>query len=171
MIISRVIWKLIGYVSPIRYARHIGVNIGNNNFIRTLYWSSEPYLITIGNNVQITSDVRFHTHGGGHVLRSQIPDYDTFGKIIVKDWAYIGAGSQIMPGVTIGTHSLVAAGSVVTKSVPDYTVVGGNPAKILCTIEEFKQRNIKHNLHCKQMNAQEKKKFLLSLNDDSFITK
>lgn len=52
-------WRFL--VSPIDYARHIGVFVGENSFIATRKWSSEPYLITIGNNVQITSGVAF-TH-------------------------------------------------------------------------------------------------------------
>ncbi len=52
-------------------------------------------------------------------------------KIVVKDKAWIGFNSIIMKGVTIGEGSVVAAGSVVTKDVPDWTVVGGNPAKII----------------------------------------
>ena len=56
-------WKHIA--SPLDYARHIGVSIGENCLIATRSWSTEPYLITIGNNVQITNGVSIHTHGGG----------------------------------------------------------------------------------------------------------
>lgn len=164
-------WKLIGYLSPEKYARHLGVKIGKNCFIRTLNWSSEPYLITIGDNCQITSDVRFHTHGGGHVLRDEIPNFDMFGKIVIGDWVYIGAGTQIMPGVTIGSHSLVAAGSIVTKSVPAYCVVGGNPARVICSVDDFKKKNLKYNLNCKSYDAVEKKKMLLSTSEGKFIKK
>ncbi|KAA6307584.1 hypothetical protein EZS27_040743, partial [termite gut metagenome] len=51
--------------------------------------------------------------------------------IVIKDKAWIGFHSIIMKGVTIGEGAIVAAGSVVTKDVPDYAVVGGNPAKII----------------------------------------
>ena len=68
--------------------------------------------MTIGNNVQVTNDVSIHTHGGGNCIRKDHPDFDTFGKVIIEDWAYIGSFSQIMPGVTIGEGALVAAGSV-----------------------------------------------------------
>lgn len=154
-----------------KYARHIGVNIGKNCRIATRLWSSEPYLITIGNNVQITRGVSIHTHGGGHSVRKQIPDFDIFGKVVIKDWAYIGAHSQIMPGVTIGEGALVAAGSVVTKSVPDRTVVGGNPAKVICTTQEFVEKNAKYNVQSKHMSKSEKMSYLLSLPDDKFIKK
>ena len=158
-------------VSPEKYARHIGVKIGKNCFISTREWSSEPYLITIGNNVQITRNVAIHTHGGGNAVRSKYPDFDAFGKVVIEDWAYIGAYSQIMPGVTIGEGAIVAAGSIVTKSVAPRTVVGGNPARYICTVDEYIQRNLKYNLHCKAMTKEEKKRFLLSLPDDKFIKK
>jgi acetyltransferase-like isoleucine patch superfamily enzyme len=154
-----------------KYARHIGVNIGKHCLISTRNWSSEPYLITIGNNVQLTNGVSIHTHGGGQAVRSFCPDFDIFGKVVIKDWAYIGANSQIMPGVTIGEGALVAAGSVVTKSVPPHTVVGGNPARYICTIEEFYERNKEFNIGIKGKSLQEKKKILLSLPDDRFIKK
>lgn len=76
-----------------------------------------------------------------------------------------------MPGVTIGDHVLVAAGSVVTKSVPDNVVVGGNPAKILCTIDEYIERNMRYNLNSKGLSSVDKKNLLLSLPEEKFIRK
>ena len=108
---------------------------------------------------------------GGNVIRRQIADFDSFGKVVIKDWDYIGAHAQIMPGVTIGEGSIVAAGSVVTKSVPDGMVVGGNPAKIICSVNDYLQRNVKYNLKTKGMSIKNKKHYLLSLNDDVFIKK
>lgn len=157
--------------SPEQYARHIGVNIGKNCVIENRNWSTEPYLITIGNNCAITKGVRISTHGGGRVVRSFAPDFDMFGKVLIEDWVYIGANSQIMPGVTIGEGALVAAGSVVTKSVPPHTVVGGNPARYICTVEEYYERNKKYNLKTKGLSPQDKKKHLLSLPDGCFVKK
>lgn len=53
------------------------------------------------------------------------------GEVHIKTGAWIGIGACIMPGVVIGEHSIVAANSVVTKDVPDYSIVGGVPAKII----------------------------------------
>ena len=167
-ILSLIYWRI---ASPEKYARHLGVTIGNNCLIDTRNWSSEPYLITIGNNCQITHCVSIYTHGGGQSIRKICPDFDMFGKVVIEDWAYIGAYSQIMPGVTIGEGALVAAGSVVTKSVAPHTVVGGNPARYICTTEEFYERNKKYNNRTKGLSLQEKKKILLSLSDDKFIKK
>lgn len=161
-------WKRI--VSSMSYARHLGVTIGDGCLISTRYWSSEPYLIYIGNHVQVTDCVSFHTHGGGNSIRREHPEFEAFGKIIIEDWAYIGAWSHIMAGVTIGEGALVAAGSVVTKSVAPHTVVGGNPAKYICTTEEYYERNKKYSFG-RRLKAAEKKTFLLSLPEDKFIKK
>ena len=161
-------WRL---QTPERYARHIGVVIGKGCLIATRKWSSEPYLISIGNYVQITEGVSFHTHGGGNVLRDVIPDFDVFGRIEIQDYAYVGAGSHILPGVTIGRNALVAAGSVVTKSVLPNTVVGGNPARYICTIEEYVNRNLKYNVKTYGLPSEKKKEILLSLPDSLFIKK
>ena len=162
-------WTVLA--SPEKYARHLGAKIGKNCFIDTRYWGNEPYLITIGNNVAVTSGVRIHTHGGARVARRQFPNFDLFGKVIIKDWVYIGSGAQIMPGVTIGEGAMVAAGSIVTKSVPPGVVVAGNPARVLCSVEDYIERNQKYNLNSKGMDSKTKKEFLLSLPDERFIKK
>ena len=72
-------------------------------------------------------------------------------------------------GVTIGNNVLIAAGSVVTKSVPDNVVIGGNPARIICTINEYLQRNLQYNTDTKGLQRVDKKKFLLNMPDSKFI--
>lgn len=165
--------KILKFLAkPEQWARKQGVVLGKNTFVADKdHWPKEAYLIKIGDNCQITSGVRFFTHGGAHLFRKTTPDADFFGKINVGDWCYIGARSLIMPGVSIGNCSIVAAGSVVTKSVPDGVVVGGNPAKVICTIDDFLARNKTFVLHTKKMSFEEKKKHLLSLPDDAFIQK
>lgn len=167
------IYKFYWYfiASPQKYAHHLGVKIGKHCLINTRYWPSEPYLVTIGDNVQITHNVSIHTHGGGNAIRQQHPDFDVFGKVVIEDWAYIGAFSQIMPGVTVGEGALVAAGSVVTKSVAPHTVVGGNPARYICTTDEFYEKNKKFNVDTKGKSQAEKKHVLLGLPEEMFIKK
>ena len=162
-------WRFVA--SPEKYARHIGVTIGKNCFISTREWGNEPYLITVGDNVQVTRCVSIHTHGGGNSIRKEHPDFDMFGKVVIEDWAYIGAYAHIMPGVTIGEGALVGAGSIVTKSVAPHTVVAGNPARVLCTTEEFYEKNKRYDVGTKRMSSEEKKKYLLSLPDEKFIKK
>lgn len=158
-------------VSPEELLRHLGAKVGNNCLISTKNFGTEPYLIEIGNNVQITHGVSIHCHGGGNFMRKTIPDFDVFGKVRICDWVYIGAYSQIMPGVTIGEGAIVAAGSVVTKSVPPFTIVGGNPAKIIGNTEDYIERNAGYNVHTKGMDKDKKKKILLSIPEEMFIKK
>ena len=141
--------------------------------ISTRYWSSEPYLITIGNHVQVTDCVSFHTHGGGNCIRKEHSDFDAFGKITIEDWVYIGAWSHIMPGVTIGEGALVAAGSVVSKSVPPKSVVAGNPARYICSTSEYYERNKTYDIGIKgkRFSAKERMDYLLSLPEENFIVK
>lgn len=154
-----------------KLARFNGVKIGKECDIKNVSFGSEPYLISIGNRVQITDGVKIFTHGGGHVLREKYPDIDFFGKVVIKDNVYIGNNCLIMPGVTIGSNVLVAAGSVVTKSVPNGVVVGGNPAKVLSSITDFEEKMLSKNVASKGMNKTEKEKYLLSLPDNKFIEK
>ena len=105
------------------------------------------------------------------MVRHIDPSFDAFGKVVIGDDVYIGANALIMPGVTMGDHVLVAAGSVVTKSIPSGVVVAGNPSKIICTIEDFYDRNKKYNMKTKGLNSKEKKTHLLKMNEDMFIKK
>lgn len=154
------------------WARYCGVKIGQGCMISGKdHWSTEPYLISIGDNCDITDGVKIHTHGGSRVVRNLHPDFDCFGKVTIGNRVYIGAGSHIMPGVTIGDNVLIAAGSIVTKSIPSGVVVGGNPAKYICTIEDYINRNIKYNLNTKNLDSKTKMNILCTLDESLFISK
>ena len=76
-----------------------------------------------------------------------------------------------MPGVTIGDNVLIAAGSIVTKSIPPNVVVAGNPAKYVCSIEEYIEKNKKYNTDSKGLSNERKKELLLSLDESKFVHK
>lgn len=157
-------------MSSVDFLRWQGVKIGDNCCIYSYSFGSEPYLIEIGNHVQITAGVKFFTHGGGWVLREEYPDFDCFGKIKVGNNVYIGNDALIMPGVTIGNNVVIGAGTVVTKSVPDNSVVAGNPGRIIGNISSFKEKMLKYNFHSKSV--KNKKAFILSEeHKDLFIQK
>lgn len=89
--------------------------------------------VSIGNDVRLAQNV---------VLSGLNHNYDAIDSpihaqgvstkpIIIEDESWIGANVVIVPGVTVGRHAIVAAGSVVTKNVPSYSVVAGNPARVL----------------------------------------
>jgi acetyltransferase-like isoleucine patch superfamily enzyme len=108
-----------------------GVNIGHH--VRVGMGNVIIGPVTIGNNVIMAQNVVLS--GLNHVYTN--PDTAiqfqpvTTAEIIIDDDCWIGANVVITAGVSIGKHSVVAGGSVVTKAVPPYTIVGGNPAKPL----------------------------------------
>lgn len=106
------------------------VTVGNNVTIKSgvFLWDG----ITIEDNVFIGPNATFTND---KAPRSKIYPSE-FARTIVKAGASIGANATILPGLTIGIKSMVGAGAVVTKSVPDYAVVVGNPAKVIKYIKE-----------------------------------
>jgi acetyltransferase-like isoleucine patch superfamily enzyme len=91
----------------------------------------EPYLVRLGKNVWLTDDVRLLTHDASLTMLSRVHGgvLRKFGSITLEDNVFIGMNSTLMPGVRVGTGSVIAAGSVVTRNVPPGSIVGGNPAK------------------------------------------
>lgn len=152
--------------------RQEGMKIGHDTTFHDDFWRwAEPYLIEVGNHCQITHGVKALTHGGAHVARENLPSFDVFGRVKIGDWVYIGSNALIMPGVSIGDHCLVAAGSVVTKSVPAGYVVGGNPARIICKTEDYIGHNSQYDMKTKVMSVQEKKEYLLQQDESRFVVK
>ncbi len=97
--------------------------------------------VTIGEGVQIGAWVGIFTHSSHIAVRLHGKNYINVDKhdrigyirspVVVGDYCFIGAGACILPGVSLGRGCLVAAGAVVTKSFPDFSVVQGNPAKVI----------------------------------------
>lgn len=153
-------------MDPIKYAKSIGVNIGKDcEFYRDILWGSEPYLITVGNKVRITSGCKFITHDGGiWVLRNtnQLESADIFGKITIGDNVHIGCNAIIMPGVTIGNNCIIGCGAIVTKDVPSNSIVGGVPAKYIKSIDEYYDKHKENFDYTKNLTKSEKKEYLLN---------
>jgi acetyltransferase-like isoleucine patch superfamily enzyme len=125
----------------ITYARKIGVSIGDNCRIYTRRWGSEPWLISVGNKVTITNGVRFINHDGSTWLISdERGRRQLYRKITIGNNVFIGMDCIILPGVKIEDNVIVAAGSVVTKSIPSNSVVGGNPARIITEFNTYRER-------------------------------
>ena len=126
----------------IRLARRLGVRIGSNCELYYCNLSTEPYLISIGNNCKITYGVTFMTHDGAKWVLEQNHDFEgtKFGPITIRDNSFVGVNSIIMPDVEIGPNSIVGAGSIVTGDVPPNTVYAGNPARFICTYEEYLEK-------------------------------
>lgn len=115
--------------NSIKYARKIGVKVGNEcRFTGNPRWGSEPWLIQVGNHVLLSAEVNFVTHDAGTFLFRDTEEYKDvfkFAPIVIHDNCFIGMRSTLLPGIEIGPNSVVAAGSVVTRSVPPGEVWGG----------------------------------------------
>nr|WP_315154610.1 sugar O-acetyltransferase [uncultured Flavobacterium sp.] len=114
----------------INYGKH--TKIGKNVFINFDCVFLDLGGITIEDNVLIAPKVNLLSEG--HPILPENRHSLTVGHIHIKKNVWIGANATILQGVTIGENAVVAAGSVVSKDVPDNTIVGGIPAKILKTI-------------------------------------
>lgn len=154
-------------MSHVGYAKYRGVQMLDGGKTVYIYgdpfsmFGTEPWCIRLGRNVHITRDVLFLNHDGGTLLfRHIIPDIEITKPIVVGDNVYIGARSIIMPGVTIGNNCIVAAGSVVTKDIPDNFVFGGVPAKLIKSTSEYFIKIEKESLHLGHLKGKEKDKEL-----------
>lgn len=108
------------------------ITIGKNSRINHGVYIQGRCNVSIGENVVLSARAMIFDSGLDVNLITKtdnLPHIVSFVKI--ENNAWIGAGSIILPGVTIGHHSVVAAGSIVTKDVEPYSVVGGNPAKFI----------------------------------------
>lgn len=162
--------KLYEYrlVSAATIGKKIGAKIGNK--CRVLddpfnVFGTEPYLVSIGNHVELTHGVRLVTHDGSvWVLRelySECRKIDRFGKIVIGDNVFLGVGTIVLPGVTIGNNVIVGAGSVVTKDIADNKVYAGVPARPINNIEEFRKKVIGSGVdESKEMSNKEKERYI-----------
>lgn len=177
--ISNLIDKIrLGFASKkgtVRYFRSKGMKIGSNCDInKSLNVISEPYLVTLGDNVRITSGVKMITHDGGVIvarrmeeIKSICPDIekaDIFGRITVGNNVHIGVDAIIMPGVTIGSNCLIGAGAVVVHDIPDNSVAVGVPARVIKTIEQYVRDNMDDMVFIKHLSYEEKREYLENRN-------
>lgn len=133
------------------------INCGENVFIDSTVDIYGPHNMTIGSNVHIQFGCKFFadavggvTIGDGCIFAHEVQvltrnhNYDSEDlqyipydqryiekPVVIGEYCWIGARAMILPGVKIGKGVVVAAGSVVTKDIPDYAVVGGNPARVI----------------------------------------
>lgn len=151
------VWAFSKY-KPVEYARWVGVNIGKNpHFYGPTSWGTEPWLITIGDNVHITGNCKFINHDGGTLIfRDKIPDLEISKPIVVGNNVYIGEETMILPGAHIGNNCVIGARSVVTKDIPDNSVAAGVPARVIKTTDQYLQKLKRESLHLGHLKGKEK---------------
>lgn len=132
-----------GYISQLR---KIGVVIGENNYIgrNVSFGRGGRDPIEVGNDCVITGCTILGHDASPALFVSRLNKNRSMNnrislkrKTIIKDKCFIGVGAVIMPGVIVGPESIVAAGAIVTKDVQPRTIIGGNPAKVIGSIDDF----------------------------------
>ncbi len=121
--------------------------LGEGSIVMSPLTAVRPHMVSIGRNVTVMNGCLMMAAGGitiedGAQIAANVQlvsnNHDPYERNIITcrpvricEGAWIGAGSTVLPGVTVGKHAIVGAASVVTKSVPDYAVAVGNPAKVI----------------------------------------
>lgn len=139
-----------------------GVKMGINCRINCNILTAESYLIELGDNVTISDHVSFITHDNSisKVLPGQS---DLYGRIIIGNDCFIGAHSILMYGVTLEANTIVASGSVVTKSFNEKNIIiGGNPARIIGHCDKYAEKSRDKAVSLSSLPAEEKRKRLMN---------
>lgn len=157
LIYKKIIEITYGKLFPISYARIIGVTIGNNCRMINVKYSTEPYLIKIGNHVSATS-VHFENHDGGvWCFREGIAGIDIIKPIIIGNNVYIGYGTVVLPGVKIGDNVIIGACALVSRDIPPNSVAVGIPARVIKTIDDYMAKAISIGDNTKLLSRKAKK--------------
>lgn len=114
----------------------VGKNFGRLNGV--ILDPSHCWLIEIGDNVTLAPRVHILCHDAS---TKQFLNYTKIGRVVIGDNVFIGAESVVLPNVKIGNNVIIGANSTVTKDIPDNVVATGNPAQIICTLEEYLERH------------------------------
>ena len=117
---------------------------GDHCYLQPWNFGTEPYMISLGNNVHVASGVTFINHDIT-ALMFRYMDNDPLiqerkGKIVIGDNVFIGSNSIVLYDVTIGNNVIIGAGSIVTKDIPDGCVAAGIPCRIIGKFEDYKKK-------------------------------
>jgi maltose O-acetyltransferase len=116
----------------VNFGAGTGIRIGDNSALAPNCWISND--TTIGRDVMMAPDVTIlsATHGTESIdVPMRLQPVPPKRPVVIGDDVWLGTRIIILPGVYIGSHSIIGAGSVVTKDVPEYSIVAGNPARVI----------------------------------------
>ncbi len=134
-IIKEFLYRLRGEYTTeklISMGMKVGKNFGRLNNV--ILDPSHCWLIEIGDNVTMAPRVHILCHDAS---TKQFMNYTKIGRVNIGNNVFIGAESVVLPGVNIGNNVIIGANSTVTHDIPDNSVVAGSPARVLCSLEEY----------------------------------
>lgn len=133
--LKNILYRLRGEYTTeqlLKMGMKVGKNFGRLNGV--ILDPSHCWLIEIGDNVTMAPRVHILCHDAS---TKHFMNYTKIGRVTIGDNVFIGAESVVLPGVTIGNNVIVGANSTVTHDIPDNTVVAGTPAKLICTLDDY----------------------------------
>ena len=113
----------------------VGKNFGRLNGV--ILDPSHCWLIEIGDNVTMAPRVHILCHDAS---TKAFLNYTKIGRVTIGNNVFIGAESVVLPGVTIGNNVIIGANSTVTHDIPDNMVCAGTPARLICTLDEYLEK-------------------------------
>lgn len=154
--------KTLSYFNVKKYMKHyikhlqlLGVNIPDYNGLTYIapdakLDGSNYHLLNLGQGITISSGVRMlvHDYSVSRGIRIATNEFDSkirfriMKPITIKDGAFIGADTILLPGSLIGQNTVIGAGSVVHGEIPDNVVAAGNPAKVISALEDFGRKHL-----------------------------
>lgn len=140
--IGRIVEELLGksekaFINPpfyCDYGSHI--EVGKNFFANYNCTIIDVAKVRIGDNCMLAPNVAIYTAGHPVHPDSRNSLYEYGAEVTIGDNVWIGGNAVILPGVKIGSNTVIGAGSVVTKDIPDWVIAGGNPCKVIRKITE-----------------------------------
>ena len=139
----RHLWALTNSKRLVYYLKSQGVSIRGDVFFRSPLTTridlTRPTLVSFGDNVDINKNFQLLTHDyGSFVFRNKFCDFlNSSGAVSIGSNIYFGTNVTVLKGVSIGDNCIIAACSVVNKSIPANSVAAGVPCKVICSIEEY----------------------------------
>lgn len=146
------LWLIPSDGKRAEWCKKHGVFAGVGDAVRIMDRKIPLYsrLIKFHNNIQVASDVHFVTHDATYSVFNMLPDSrmgvakypEHIGCIEVMDNVFIGSNTTILGGVRIGPNAIVAAGSLINKDVPEGSIVGGVPARVIGRFEDLRNKRM-----------------------------
>ena len=120
--------------------RNMGMVIGDDVWLpdSTTIDTSHCFLISIGDHCGFGEECVLLAHDA---QMDEYLDAARLGRVVIHDSCHLGARTIVLPGVTIGPRTIVGAGSVVTRTLPPDTVCAGNPARVICSLDEYLKKH------------------------------
>lgn len=161
--LRRRLFMLVSNDVRVRWLREDGARIGEGCLIHTPYFSTEPWMIELGDRVAVSAGTQFITHdASGYWLFPEREDMGVYGRIRVGTGTFFGIQCLVLPGTTIGRDCVIGSGSVVRGVIPDQSVVMGNPGQVIMQTPMLKAllRNSRNRVDTHLMNTRQKREAL-----------